>query len=314
MRLALSAVVALGLLTACTADDLALLATAGKSAKGATAARASASPAASKTAAPAVARTSTAKPATAAPPADPAAKRDLTPSFYQEDSTAGFENGGENYCAPTAVSDALIYLALGRGLKDLVPGTDHDGQVDLVKQLADQMGTDPAQGTPPSYIMDGIAGYADAHKYTVKRLEVATWRSLSNANNAYKTGDKPDLAAVRAAVQDPDTVVLFGVGWYKTGDGGYTRDNGHWVDVVGVGDGDRAFQLRNPAIEAADETKDTDVTLSPVESGFQRLDSDGNAVDMTGYYALKGPGLPYGKSISAAVLDATIIFQLERAE
>lgn len=251
-------------------------------------------------------------PSTPAPAADPALKENDTPSFYQEDQDAGFENGGENYCAPTSVSDGLIYLALGRHLNDLVPGTDHTGQIDLIKQLADHMNTDPNEGTPPSGIIAGLQSYADAHGYSVNRLEVATWRSIGSDNQQFRVGKVPDLSWMRAAAQGADTVLLFNVGWYKDGDNGYKRDNGHWVDVVGVGSGPTDFELRNPAIEAADQTRKTSVTLTGINGDFTRIGSDGNPYDMTGYYKVQGPGLPYGGSVKAAVLDGAVVFSMSK--
>ena len=71
-------------------------------------------------------------------------KEDLTPIFWQRDPDADFEDEGRMHCAPTAVSDGLIYLARANGWKDLVPGTrKKEDQIDLIKELAEEFGTDP---------------------------------------------------------------------------------------------------------------------------------------------------------------------------
>ena len=46
-------------------------------------------------------------------------KADHTPAFWQRDPAADFENEGRNHCAPTAISDGLVYLALARDLDGL---------------------------------------------------------------------------------------------------------------------------------------------------------------------------------------------------
>ena len=38
-------------------------------------------------------------------------KEALTPTFWQRDPEADFEDEGRMHCAPTSVSDGLIYLA-----------------------------------------------------------------------------------------------------------------------------------------------------------------------------------------------------------
>src|SRR5882724_6343904 len=50
-------------------------------------------------------------------------KDDLTPTFWQRDPDADFEDEGRMHGAPTAVSYGLIYLTKAYGMKRLVPGT-----------------------------------------------------------------------------------------------------------------------------------------------------------------------------------------------
>src|SRR6266403_2235700 len=71
-------------------------------------------------------------------------KDDLTPTFWQRDPDADFEDEGRMHCAPTAVSDGLIYLTRAFGMKGLVPGTDHDNQIKLIQELGEEFGTDPS--------------------------------------------------------------------------------------------------------------------------------------------------------------------------
>src|SRR6195256_6311237 len=84
-------------------------------------------------------------------------KESLTPTFWQRDPDADFEDEGRMHCAPTSVSDGLIYLAKAYGFKDLVPGTGHKDQITLIQELAEEFGTDPSiGGTNPDKILTGL--------------------------------------------------------------------------------------------------------------------------------------------------------------
>ncbi|MDB5100678.1 MAG: hypothetical protein JWM80_5099, partial [Cyanobacteria bacterium RYN_339] len=135
--------------------------------------------------------------------ADAVTKAAQTPCFCQKDPS--FEKDGANYCAPTAVSDGLIYLARARNLVGLVPGTDHAGQVQLIKALAEHMETDPDDGTPPGRVIEGLESYVEARGYKLRQLEVATWRPVGDHA---KIAAKPDLDWMRKVAAAPDTVVM----------------------------------------------------------------------------------------------------------
>src|SRR6266850_6649375 len=70
-------------------------------------------------------------------------KESLTPTFWQRDPDADFEDEGRMHCAPTSVSDGLIYLSRAFGYKNLVPGTTRKDQIKLIQELADEFSTDP---------------------------------------------------------------------------------------------------------------------------------------------------------------------------
>src|SRR6266853_2055708 len=118
-------------------------------------------------------------------------KDDLTPTFWQRDPDADFEDEGRMHCAPTAVSDGLIYLTKAYGMKRLVPGTGHKDQISLIQQLAEEFGTDPSiGGTNPDKILTGLQSYMSSKGYAFNRLEVMTWRSLSAGNKKFRMGTK----------------------------------------------------------------------------------------------------------------------------
>src|SRR5438132_12219982 len=88
-------------------------------------------------------------------------KDDLTPTFCQRDPDADFEDEGRMHCAPTSVSDGLIYLAKAFGMTDLVPGTQRKkDQIKLIEELAEHFQTDPSiGGTNPDRILTGLQSY-----------------------------------------------------------------------------------------------------------------------------------------------------------
>lgn len=238
------------------------------------------------------------------------AKQRYTPAFYQMDPLADFDGNGSNFCAPAAVSNGLIYLALARQLEHLAPETDRDGQIALIKELAEHMETDPAQGTPPGRIIDGVYGYVQSLDYEIGRMEVAGWRPLGADNKEFSIGQRPSLAWLRKAAQDPDTVVLLNVGWYKAEGGRYRRYGGHWVTLVSAGASASEFQVRNPAIRALDQAGKAKVTLTALGSQFATVKGSGAPANMAGYFKVAGPGLPHGPSITA-VLDCAMLFTVE---
>jgi hypothetical protein len=241
-------------------------------------------------------------------------KAEGTPCFWQRDPEADFDNEGRNHCTPVAIADGLVYLATSRGYDELVEATDHDGQVALITELAEEMATDPKEGTNPDKILTGLISYAEQHGFAFKRLELATWRGVSRENNKYKIATKPSLSWIASAAEDPNTVEVLNFGWYKEeADGRYSRHSGHWVNVVGAGPGTRRLSVHNPLLTPERQEADNSITLMPVDDDFVATQANAAEMNMSGYYKAEGPGLPFSKqNVSAAVLDSVVVFKLEK--
>lgn len=241
-----------------------------------------------------------------------------TPCFWQQDQDAGFLDGGSNYCAPTAISNGLIYLAQARGLTDLVPGglapgAMHQNQIDLIKELAGDMDTDPKSGTNPDKILTGLRRYVLGKGLRLNRLEVATWRRLSGGNRACWVGTQPKPDWMREAATNPDCVEVLNVGWYRAEESGYSRHSGHWVTVVDAGPGTLDFAIHNPAMHPQTQKAKMAVALTLLDKDFMVLNSTaGDTGNMSGYYKVDGPGLPLGARTAAAVLDSVIVFSVQK--
>jgi len=236
-------------------------------------------------------------------------KDDLTPTFWQRDPDADFEDEGRMHCAPTAVSDGLIYLTKAYGMKRLVPGTGHKDQISLIQQLAEEFGTDPRiGGTNPDKILTGLRSYVESKDYELDRLELKSWRGVSSANKQFKIGTRPDLAWIRSAVGSKDAVVIFNFGWYHETDDGYERKGGHWVNVVGASGNE--FMVHNPILPPEKQSDKKSVELTALGEDFI-VSKDSGEANMKGYYEGEGPGLPHGDTVTA-ILDAVIVFSIKK--
>ena len=239
-------------------------------------------------------------------------KEDLTPTFWQRDPDADFEDEGRMHCAPTSVSDGLIYLAKAYGMKDLVAGTGHKEQIKLIQELAEEFGTDPSiGGTNPDKILTGLQSYVKSKGYEASRLELRSWRGVSAANKEFKTGAKPEMSWMRSSARSKDTVVIFNFGWYHKTEDGYERKGGHWVAVVGIGS-DSEFIVHNPILPSEKQSDKRSVKLTLLDNDFIVAKESGEA-NMKGYYEAEGPGLPHGDSVTA-ILDSVIVFTLKKSE
>jgi hypothetical protein len=238
-------------------------------------------------------------------------KEQSTPGFWQRDPQADFPDEGRMHCAPTAISDGLIYLFRAFAMEGLVPGADHDSQIGLINDLAEQFHTDPSiGGTNPDRIITGLRSYVGSKGYSFNRLEVMTWRGLSNANKRFKLGTKPGLDWMREAARSKDTVVAFNFGWYQRKGDSYVRNGGHWVAVVGAASDSAEFSIHNPALPSKDQSAKTSVALTLLDEDF-RVSTEHDEPNMNGYYRGEGAGLPHGKAVTA-VLDAVIVFSLKK--
>ena len=242
-------------------------------------------------------------------------KGDHTGTFCQKDPEAGFENDGNNYCAPTSIVNGLFYLATARGMKDLLPGTDHDSLVAAIKEMAEEMDTDPDIGTNPSKIIIGLGSYLGTRGYSLSKMEVAGWRRLDSEHKKYLVSEKPEMNWIQNSINNPDTIVIFNNGWYRDGDdGGYIRKGGHFTIAVGAGS-DGEFHVHNPALEPSEQKTETTVNLSPLGSDVV-ADARSNGVEelhLGGYYRMEGPGLPHTKEKAAfAALDFVLAFKVNK--
>jgi len=239
-----------------------------------------------------------------------ASKEKLTPTFWQRDPAAGFEDEGRMHCAPTSVSDGLIYLSKAFRMRNLVPGTEHIDQIKLIRELAEEFHTDPkVGGTNPDKLLTGLQNYISSKDYELSHLELMTWRGVSNSNEKFKKGSKPQMPWIQSAVSSENIVVIFNFGWYHETKDAHIRKGGHWVVVVGSGP-DNEFTVHNPILSPEKQADNKSVKLTLLEEDFV-VNEHSKETNMKGYYEGEGSGLPHGDTVTA-ILDAVIVFGIKK--
>ena len=237
--------------------------------------------------------------------------RDM-PDLTQTDPELGVPGGGESWCGPVAVSNAVMWLA-EHGRESLAPGgaTEHDRQLELVRRLGSSryMGTTPAGGTGTANLLTGLHAYLRDAGWGEKRLAYEGWRGHPvRFSTGVKVADLDFIAKGLAA----GGVAVIHAGWYHSSRFGdfYRRNGGHWLTVVGVGidesgrDAPDMLVLHDPAPYAGSEPARSFVKLERLESGW--LLAEDGAFPAKGYSRLAG-GMHIKRDGDIAVLDGAVV-------
>ncbi|HYC93907.1 MAG TPA: hypothetical protein VEO54_32200 [Thermoanaerobaculia bacterium] len=235
------------------------------------------------------------------------AKEWKTPDFLQTDREAGLSNAGSQYCAPTAVSNSLMWLA-ANGYEDLRPeGTAKRAQISMIRKLASlkYMKTSPSIGTDPAQLLQGIEAYVTDAGYAIAELSHEGWRPVPED---YDAGEFPVLDDIRGAIADDQSAVWLNVGWYDYDDesGDYARTGGHWVTVVGY-DGDDLL-IHDPSPAAGSGFRTHRITLEELAEGQLTGRQANLPRSAEGYYEVGGEMATGGKT---CILDGVVFLRLE---
>jgi hypothetical protein len=230
------------------------------------------------------------------------------PDFLQTDREAGFANRGSQYCAPTAVSNSLMWLA-ANGYTDLRPkGTARQAQIAMIRALAgpEYMHTSPSTGTNSAQLMRGVAAYVTEAGYGIAELSYEGWRKVPE-EQAYS--EFPDLEDIRTAMDDEQSAVWLNVGWYTYDEdsGDYERVGGHWVTVVGTA-GDELL-IHDPAPGAGTGFRTQRISLEELTEGRLTGRESNLPRSAEGYYEVGGEmAVAPGKT---CILDGAVFLRLE---
>lgn len=237
--------------------------------------------------------------------AQPAVQRDA-PDFLQTDREAGFAKSGSQFCAPTAVSNSLMWLA-ENGYDDLRPaGSAKRAQIAMIRKLSNSMKTSPVTGTDPAQLLAGVAAYVEESGYTIGELSYEGWRAVPEEQAA---SDVPSLEDIMATVANERGAAWLNVGWYRYDEEReeYARKGGHWVTVVGY-DGDELL-IHDPSPSAGTGFRTQSISLEALTGGTLTGNQNHLPRSAEGYYEVGGD-MAIGKGWTC-ILDGVVLMTLE---
>ena len=210
-----------------------------------------------------------------------------TPDFLQTDREGGFARGGTQFCAPTAVSNSLMWLA-ANGYDDLIPsGSGKEAQIEMIRTLSgpDYMKTSPTGGTDVATVISGIETYVTEAGYSIAELSYEGWRPAPDDALA---GEYPLLEDIQNGIAGDQGAVWLNVGWYRYDEDTdeYTRGGGHWVTVVGYAGDDLLIHDPSPSAGAGFRTHR--ITLEELSSGELKGSHPNLPISASGYYEVGG--------------------------
>lgn len=228
------------------------------------------------------------------------------PDYYQtDDSYGGFPEGGINYCAPTSVSNSLMWLA-NNGFDNMAPNTKDrkKDQYDVILNLGtNYMSTDPYDGTSVYNVLTGVKNYISDKGFKDFQLKYQGWRDHTPESDMGIS--VPDMGWIKTGIANLGSVWL-NVGWY-TYDGTkdeYNRIGGHWVTLVGSGYNGNPDYL---VIHDPNNCYSNQFVLpAQITSGTLTGSSSGLPRSAAGFYKMNN-GMRIKSSADFGILDGAIV-------
>jgi hypothetical protein len=230
------------------------------------------------------------------------------PDFLQTDREAGFAKSGSQFCAPTAVSNSLMWLAVN-GYEDLrPPGSAKKAQIAMIRKLSgpDFMKTSPSIGTDVTEVLRGVEAYVGEAGYVLSELAYEGWRP---APDEFLASEYPSLDDIKTSADDDQSAVWLNVGWYKYDEEKeeYLRKGGHWVTVVGY-DGDDLL-IHDPSPSAGAGFRTQRISLEELPAGTLTGNHRNLPRSAEGYYEVGGE-MAIGEGWTC-ILDGAVFMALE---
>ena len=219
------------------------------------------------------------------------------PDFTQTDIRGKDSGNGQQYCAPVAVSNSLMWLSKKSA-----------GQLQLIKKLASKkyMNTSLINGTGVTGVLNGVNKIAVEIFGRYSKLEYQGWRKHPEK---YSRGVKiPEIGWLAKGISRKSAVWL-NVGWYRFSkkENEYKRIGGHWVTLVGIKN--NILIIHDPALMAGRLFSNEFVQITKVLDGTLRGDKAGLPTPAKGYFIL-GKGMHVKPKADVAILDGAIFFGL----
>jgi len=219
---------------------------------------------------------------------------------YAQTAVRGAEFGnGQQFCAPAAVSNSLMWL-----------GAPTENQHSLVTLLASTgyMNTDLKIGTGTSELLRGVDRYATEAFGGFRTLAYQGWRR--HPAKYSENTKKPAFDFIARGVAGRSAAWL-NVGWYRIdgATGSYRRIGGHWVTLVGYDFRKRELVVHDPAPRAGHGDSREFVSFRALAGGRLTGKISGLPTDASGYLQL-GRGMHLHPKADTAIVDGVVLLEL----
>lgn len=219
------------------------------------------------------------------------------PDFTQTNVKGASSGNGQQYCAPVAVSNSIVWLS-----------NNKHRQHEIITTLASKayMNTSLINGTGTTGVLRGVEKISEELFGGYKELEYEGWRKHPQF---FSKGVKiPDLERLTTYITKNSTAWI-NVGWYsyRKKRNEYQRIGGHWVTLVGV-EADHLI-IHDPAPRAGREFENENVKYSLIDNGTLTGNKVGLPVEANGYISL-GEGMHIRSKADFAIVDGVVYFKI----
>jgi len=244
-------------------------------------------------------------------------RQQLTPNFMQTNDDAHLRGGGEQYCAPVAASNALVWLSENGFPRLLKNSADKSAdQIKIIKTLGSNgfMNTSLSDGTGVGEFLIGVDKYIQQCGYKKSTLAYQGWRK--HPKNFSTQMECPSLEWISRGL-DGTTGVWINIGWYKTRKNNvFDRVGGHWVTVVGYGKNELG-EYDSKSLVINDSSPRSGLDRAPVYVKVEQIldgkltgKDNGLPKNAKGLYKMSG-GLAVPTRADAAILDGVVVLQMK---
>lgn len=218
------------------------------------------------------------------------------PDLLQTLNSAGFAGDGQQFCAPVAISNSLVWLEDNK---------DENYQIDLVHKLSSPtyMNTNTVNGTNVFGLTRGVHKYALERWGKYKILQYSGW---SKAPTQFHSSLKKPTVDWMTSVLHRKGAAWINIGWYNPDGINYRRTGGHWVTLVGYEQG--KLVIHDPAPRAGKIFSNQFISLSPITGG-QLI--NGTRTTTAREHFIISDGMNISSKGKFGIIDGAVIFELE---
>lgn len=221
------------------------------------------------------------------------------PDFTQTEVKGSSFGNGQQFCAPAAVSNSLMWL-----------GAEATSQADLVRLLAspDYMNTNLKIGTGTSELLRGVDRFVRERFGAYQALTYQGWRK--HPERFSDNRKVPTIAFMSRGVAER-AAAWINIGWYRVNasEGAYVRVGGHWVTLVGYDIDNQQLIINDPSPRAGTDHSSHSVPFRQLTGGRLTGKKFGLPTNAAGYLQL-GRGLHLHPRADTAIIDGVVLLEL----